>query len=55
MTDTVEAVVAEEISVLVPKGKEAQWETKTELLPAVSAPVEAGTKVGELVYLRDGE
>lgn len=55
MTDTVEAVVAEEISVLVPKGKEAQWEIKTELLPAVSAPVEAGTKVGELVYLRDGE
>lgn len=55
MTDTVEAVVAEEISVLVPKGKEAQWETKTELLPAVSAPVESGTKVGELVYLRDGE
>lgn len=55
MTDTVEAVVAEEISVLVPKGKEAQWETKTELLPAVSVPVEAGTKVGELVYLRDGE
>lgn len=55
MTDTVEAVVAEEISVLVPKGKEAQWETRTELLPAVSAPVEAGAKVGELVYLRDGE
>ena len=55
MTDTVEAVVAEEISVLVPKGKEVQWETRTELLPAVSAPVEAGTKVGELVYLRDGE
>lgn len=55
MTDTVEAVVAEEISVLVPKGKEAQWETRTELLPAVSVPVEAGTKVGELVYLRDGE
>lgn len=55
MTDTVEAVVAEEISVLVPKGKEAKWETRTELLPAVSAPVEAGTKIGELVYLRDGE
>lgn len=55
MTDTVEAVVSEEISVLVPKGKESQWETRTELLPAVSAPVEADTKVGELVYLRDGE
>lgn len=55
MTNMVEAVVAEEISVLVPKGKEAQWETRTELLSAISAPVEAGTKVGELVYLRDGE
>lgn len=55
MEQTVEAVVSEEISVLVPKGKESQWESKTELLPAVEAPVAAGTKIGELVYLRDGE
>mgnify|MGYP000584463493 FL=1 len=54
MEDTVTAVTAEEISVLTPKGADSKWETRTELLSAVEAPVQAGTKVGELVYLRDG-
>lgn len=55
MKEQVEAVTAEEISVLVPKGETSQWETKTELLPAVQAPVEAETKVGEMIYILDGE
>ncbi|MBM6828162.1 D-alanyl-D-alanine carboxypeptidase [Anaerotignum lactatifermentans] len=55
MEEQVEAVTAQEISVLVPKGEGAQWETKTELLPAVQAPVEAETKVGEMIYILDGE
>ena len=54
MEDTVPAVTAEEISVLPPKGADSKWETRTDLLSAVEAPVQAGTKVGELVYLRDG-
>lgn len=55
MAEQVEAVTAQEISVLVPKGETAQWETKTELLPAVQAPVAAETKVGEMIYILDGE
>lgn len=55
MAEQVEAVTAQEISVLVPKGETSQWETKTELLPAVQAPVAAETKVGEMIYILDGE
>lgn len=50
----VDAVIAEEISVLVQKGAESTWDTKTELLPALEAPVEKGAKIGELIYLKDG-
>ena len=32
-----------------------EWETRTEVLPSLDAPVEAGEKVGELVYLIGGE
>lgn len=50
----VDAVIAQEISVLVQKGAESIWDTKTELLPALEAPVEKGAKIGELIYLKDG-
>ena len=55
MEDTVPAVVKEEISVLLKKDTGGEWETKTELLPAMDAPVAAGEKVGELVYLIHGK
>lgn len=55
MEDCVEAVTAEEISVLIPKGTEQKWETKTELIPTVQAPVVVGTKVGEMVYYIEQE
>ncbi len=50
----VDAAIAQEISVLVQKGAESTWETETKLLPALEAPVEKGTKLGELIYLKDG-
>ena len=55
MEDAVSAVVKEEISVLLKKDAGGEWETKTELLPVMDAPVAAGEKVGELVYLIHGE
>ncbi len=55
MEDSVEAVTAEEISVLIPKGTEQKWETKTELIPTVQAPVAMDTKVGEMVYYIENE
>lgn len=55
MEDSVPAVVKEEISVLLKKDAGGEWETKTELLSAMDAPVAAGEKVGELIYLIHGE
>lgn len=49
------AVVKDEISMLVKKGGAGDWETKAETLPALDAPVAKGEKVGELVYLINGE
>lgn len=49
------AVIKEEISMLVKKGSAGDWETKAETLPALDAPVAKGEKVGELVYLINGE
>lgn len=49
------AVIKEEVSMLVPKDSAKDWETKTELLPELDAPVEEGQKVGELIYMINGE
>jgi D-alanyl-D-alanine carboxypeptidase (penicillin-binding protein 5/6) len=54
MEDTVSAVVKEDVSILRKKGENQQLESKVELLPSIKAPFEAGVKVGELVYLVDG-
>lgn len=55
MADSVPAVVKEEISMLLKKDMSSDWETQTEVLPSMDAPVAAGEKVGELVYLINGE
>lgn len=55
MADSVPVVVKEEISMLLKKDRSGDWETQTEVLPGMDAPVTAGEKVGELVYLINGE
>ncbi|MBQ8733340.1 MAG: D-alanyl-D-alanine carboxypeptidase [Anaerotignum sp.] len=55
MADTVGGVVKEEISFLLKKDGGKEWETKTEVLPRVDAPVQAGEKLGEVIYLINGE
>lgn len=55
MEESVWAVVEEEISILMKKDADCEWETKTELLPALDAPVVAGEKVGEVIYTIGGE
>jgi D-alanyl-D-alanine carboxypeptidase (penicillin-binding protein 5/6) len=55
MEDTAKAVVDEEVSVLIPKGEKKVMEHKVELLPSIKAPFEAGTKVGEVVYMVNGK
>lgn len=51
MRDTVDGVVKDEIFFLLKKDGGKEWETKTETLPQIDAPVKAGEKVGEIVYL----
>lgn len=55
MRNSVAAVIKEECSMLIPKGGGTDWQTETELLPALDAPVEAGMQVGELIYRINGE
>lgn len=49
------AVVKDEFSMLMKKDGAGDWETRTETLPSLDAPVAKGEKVGELVYLINGE
>ncbi len=55
MQDEVDLVVGEETSFLLKKDSAKEWETKVETLPSLDAPVEAGEKVGEVIYLIDGQ
>lgn len=55
MEESVGAVVQEEISILMKKDTGGEWETEIELLPALDAPVAAGERVGEVIYLVGGE
>ena len=51
----VAAVTAENAALLLPKEQAGQVETKTELLPGLAAPVEAGTEVGWQTLWVDGK
>lgn len=53
--ECVPAVVGEEISILLKKEQDSDWETRLEVLPSLHAPIKAGERVGELVYLVQGE
>ncbi len=55
MKESVNALVKDEISVLMSKDSNGEWETKTELLPLVKAPIAQGAKVGEMIYTLDGK
>ena len=55
MAEEVPLVVKEEISMLLKKDAAKDWETRMEVLPDLDAPVAAGEKAGELVYLINGE
>ena len=55
MQDKVDLVVGEEASFLLKKDSAKEWETKVETLPSLDAPIKAGEKVGEVIYLIDGK
>ncbi len=49
-TEAVEVAVKNQVTCLVPKGKNAPLESKVEMLDALNAPVAKGAKAGEIVY-----
>lgn len=53
--DTVQAVVGEEKMFLLQKEDTKDWQTETELLPFLKAPVKKGEKVGEVIYMINGK
>ena len=53
--DIVQAVVGEEKMFLLQKEDTKDWQTQTELLPFLKAPVKKGEKVGEVIYMINGE
>ncbi len=53
--DTVNAIVKDEIKLLVPKGASTKIDSKTEISGGMNAPVEQGTKAGEIIYYYDGK
>ena len=53
--DTVQAVVGEEKMFLLQKEDTKDWQTQTELLSFLKAPVKKGEKVGEVIYMINGE
>lgn len=55
MKESINAIVKDEISVLMSKENKGEWETKQEILPIVKAPIAQGSKVGELIYILDGK
>ena len=55
MKDTVSGIVKEEAFFLLKKDSGKDWETAVETLPVMDAPVKKGEKVGEVVYLINGE
>jgi len=53
--ETVGVIVKEQVSVVMPKGNHVQLEARVELLSSLNAPIAAGTKAGEVIYISDGK
>ncbi len=53
--DFVSGIIKDEVKIVVPKGASTKIEAKPQLTDGISAPFEAGTKVGEVVYFYEGK
>ncbi|MDI3280562.1 MAG: D-alanyl-D-alanine carboxypeptidase family protein [Bacillota bacterium] len=53
--DRVDAVAAEDVYVVVPRGQRGRWQKEVVLPKPVVAPVKKGQVVGVLVFTREGE
>lgn len=55
MEDNVNAVIKSQVNALVTKGDTSTLTPEVELIDGIKAPVEAGTKLGEIIYTVNGE
>jgi len=53
--ESVGVIVQEQVSVVMPKGNHVQLDSRIELLDSLDAPVSAGTKAGEVIYISEGK
>ena len=53
--DSISVIVKEQVSVVMDKGNHVQLESKVEMLDSLNAPIEAGTKAGEVIYISEGK
>lgn len=53
--DSVEVMVKEQVSALVPKGSKEELTSKIEIVEFLNAPVDEGTKAGEIIFYYNDE
>ena len=55
LSETVDALTLDKVSVIVPRGEEKGFETKIELPDLIDAPVAKGQEIGTYVVTREGQ
>ena len=53
--EQIDIAVKEEVSTIIPKGNKNEIESKINLIDSLNAPLEKGTKAGEIIYLINGK
>lgn len=53
--ETINGIIKESVNIVLKKGKDKQFETKIDVIDSIKAPFEEGTKLGEIVYIQNGE
>ncbi len=54
-SDFVDAVTSESVNIVLKKGEDKNITSEIEVLENVKAPIDAGTKLGEVIYKNNGE
>ncbi len=53
--ETINGIIKESVNIVLKKGKDKQFETKIDVIDSIKAPFEEGTKLGEIIYIQNGE
>lgn len=53
--NSVNGITKDNINIILKKGSKKDFETKIDVLSGIKAPFEQGTKLGEIIYIQNGE